>query len=429
MISLPPPPEKPQCRHHNDADNCLLCGTKKLKNGPNINLDRVPNQHGDIPHFERVLTPEETAVVLEEGMRRQFGLPPMRSIEERLEGRAADIEQRGVVVLAKPELSKGFNGLRGALQLDRQDIVELFDRVVYKNVRFVEVETSVANDVLERRIARLKKIIQRSKELIESWSVRVMTIRRSEDNVLDKVTREKFKRDENARIARSNVKLARYRTALRSGGYKGKVWQYAQVPTYFRDILDDKMTFIEWGEAKYIEGEQKSFQGLPTHTTTELVQEAASVSGEYSLELYSRVLLLGDDALRILGKTESEQKISWANWRKWEDAVIGAAIRCGALPVNPELAGTLNLLGLRVELVPDEIEADTTEDALAIKTGGACYGSRIKGPGVRFRNGRFRQRALESFDKGAPLIDSGMEWESNDSTADSTSDDYESQAL
>jgi hypothetical protein len=31
MISLPPPPEKPQCRHHNDADNCLLCGTKPIK--------------------------------------------------------------------------------------------------------------------------------------------------------------------------------------------------------------------------------------------------------------------------------------------------------------------------------------------------------------------------------------------------------------
>jgi hypothetical protein len=50
MIPLPSPPSKPQCRHHNDADDCLLCGTRKNKRSYNVNLDAPGLDRG--PQFD-----------------------------------------------------------------------------------------------------------------------------------------------------------------------------------------------------------------------------------------------------------------------------------------------------------------------------------------------------------------------------------------
>jgi len=60
----------------------------------------------------------------------------------------------------------------------------------------------------------------------------------------DQATREKYKREENARIARCNVKLFHYRAALRSDKeLREKVWRETIKPIYFRDLVDDVMAF------------------------------------------------------------------------------------------------------------------------------------------------------------------------------------------
>ncbi len=94
---------------------------------------------------------------------------------------------------------------------------------------------------------------------------------------------------------------------------------------------------------------------------------------------------------------------------QWENAVIKAAVYHGVLRPRADL---LELLALSPYVqsalnVLEEVEADEMENTLALKTGGACYGGSIRSGGIRYRNGGFRQRGLESFDKGPP-----KDWES-----------------
>jgi hypothetical protein len=70
--------------------------------------------------------------------------------------------------------------------------------------------------------------------------------------------------------------------------------------------------------------------------------------------------------------------------------------------------------------ISDYIEADETENALALKTGGACYGAHIQSAGYRYRpDGSYRRRALESFDKAKPPAD----WEEGGKWAEDTGSD------
>lgn len=305
-----------------------------------------------------------------------------------------------------PILTKGnslVRGFRETLMLDRQDIAEVFDAIVREEGRLIEAHLLIPADMLQHRIDRLMKLIAASKAIVEGLAVSVMKIRRGKEDVLDKPTREKYKREENARIARSNMKLAKYRTALRTGNYHEKVLRYVTVPVKFRDVFDDVMRFTTWGEPLYEKTEEKSFEGIKAHHLEDLVQYG-EVSGVYDLERYKMLLTLGPEALWVLGEnSEGQRKKSWAYWEQWEDAVIEGAIKHGVLRPRRDL---LEFLGLAQYVRPgDPIEADETENALAIKTGGACYGGGIKSAGCNYRGKQPRQLPLQSFDKGKWLKD------------------------
>lgn len=284
---------------------------------------------------------------------------------------------------------------RQLLNLDPQDIINFFDVKLGEYTEFAQVDFIVPASMVEHRIRRLQNIIARSKQIIEGMASRIIKIRRGKDDPLlnDKATREKHKREENARIARCNVKLFRYRSAVRSGkDLHEQVWSWVTRSVYFHDLVDDHIQFktvIDTHWEKNIDGNVELFEYFR--------------NGFVDLKAYRSVMSLGEAALDELGETEAEQRQTWQKIKQWENLVIRAAVLHGVIVIpRRELA---ELLGLSVILNEDDnpVVPDTTEDQLAIKTRGACYGGRIRGEGFRYTSGKPVARALSSFDK--PLRD------------------------
>jgi hypothetical protein len=316
--------------------------------------------------------------ISEDGLRRQFGV----------------VKQD-----AKPKIPESYRQL---LNLDPQDIINFFDVKVGEYAEFAQMDFIVPPSMLEHRIRRLQKVIACSKQIVEGLASRIIKIRRGKDDPLlnNKATREKYKREENARIARCNEKLFRYRTALHSGkDYNEKIWRTVSKPLYFHDMVDDHIVFETITDIRW-ENTDTIFTGGYAHTRVELIEYFRK--GFVCLEAYRAVMSLGEAALAELGDTEAKQKETWQNIKHWENAVIRAAVYHKLITPRRDLA---DLLGLSAVLDEDDvyIEHDSTEDALATKTGGACYGGRIKGEGFRYTSGKPVARALSSFDK--PLRD------------------------
>jgi len=324
---------------------------------------------------------------------------------------------------SKPKIPDSYRQL---LNLDPQDIIGFFDVKVGEYTEFAQTDSVVPLSILERRIRRLQRVIACSKKIIEGMASRIIKIRRGKDDPLldDKATREKYKREENARIARCNVKSARYRAALRSAkDLHERVWRETIKPIYFRDLVDDVMAF----PTETWEKEERTpvlTGGLLTHEQVETVEYFRR--GILDLDGYRKIMTLGVDALSELGESHAQMEKMWKIVKRWENAIIVQAVRHGVIGVRRDLA---DLLGLGDILDADDEPclADATEDALAIKTGGACYGGRIKSEGYRYRNGRVTARALSSFDKPLYSLDgSGTYKDEGFQSLRDVSDDAES---
>ena len=283
---------------------------------------------------------------------------------------------------------------RTLLNLDPQDIVDFFDVVVDHEEEFKQVDFLLPASMLEHRIARLKTLIAASKAVIEGMATRIIKIRRGKDDPLldDKALREKYKRDESARVARCNVKLHRYRVGLKAGNYHEKVWRVTEKPVYFRDVVRDGVDVIAVLDTGYLDKEEVRTGGLVTHRRAELVE---FIRRDYfDLDRYRTIMKLDTDSLFELGDGEFEQSQTWRNVQQWENAIIVAAVLHGVITPRRDLA---ELLGLGSVLDEADLEyiGNEEENKLATKTGGAVYGGRIRGEG--YKDGRLRK--LTSFDK------------------------------
>ena len=297
--------------------------------------------------------------------------------------------------------------MRQALMLSPEDLIALFDETPATKVGerevFAEMDFLVPAEMLRHRIERLKTLIAASKAIIEGLLKRIMKLRRAKDDILDKATQEKYKREETARVVRSNAKLFKYRAVLRNANYREKIWRYQMQPVYFRDLVDDVMTFEEFGPAYYANDKFKTPSNGGDYWTTNLVRRVKTRL--FDVSRYEVMMQLDQSTLGLAGDTEEEQQRTWANLQRWENAIIKAAVFHGVLRPRPDLVEMLSLMPfVQAALSETEtIEADDTENALAFKTGGACFGGRIKSAGYRFReDGSYRRRPLESFDKGKP---------------------------
>ncbi len=319
----------------------------------------------------------------------------------------------GLAAPVTPPPSTAFAGMRQTLMLDAEDLIILFDESPATKVGerevFAEMDFIVPPEMLQHRIERLKKVIAASKEIVEGLSVRVMKVRREEDNILDKETREKYKREENARMARSNAKLFRYRMAFRNPNYHEKIWRYQTQPVYFRDLVDDFMIFEELGPCYYADDKYKKFTKTGGgYWTTNLVRDVKARI--FDVNRYEVMMRLDQSTLGLVGATEEEQQRTWLNVQRWENAVIKAAVFHGVLRPRADLMEMLSLMPfVQAALSATEtVEADDTENTLALKTGGACFGGSIRTAGYRYRTSEssggssYRRRSLESFDKGKP---------------------------
>jgi hypothetical protein len=315
-----------------------------------------------------------------------------------------------------PATPKFAQSMRQTLMLHPEDLIALFDESpatkISEREDFVQVDFLVPVEMLQHRVERLKKLIAASKSIVEGLSVRVMKARRGKDEVLDKPTRERYKRHENARITCCNAKLFRYRQAIRAGNYHERVWRWQTQPVYFRDVVDDVMTFKDFGETYYVLGKPAMFEGT-WHDTHDLVRDYIE-SGIHDTSRYEVVMRLDSNALELLGATEEQQQRAWRNWQRWENAVIKAAVFHGVIRPRQDLLELLGLMPFVKQAVSADdnpIEADEMEDALALKTGGACYGGTIKGNGYRYNSGSgtFRRRSLESFTREGPPKDKDLE--------------------
>jgi hypothetical protein len=317
--------------------------------------------------------------------------------------------------------------MRQTLMLSPEDLIAFFDETpaakVAERIIFAEMDFVVPPEMLQHRIDRLKKVIAASKEILKGLSKHIMKLKRTKDDILDKPIQEKFKREETARMARSNAKLYRYRMALRDGNYHEKIWRDQIQPVYFRDLVDDVMVFEELGPSYY---KNDKFKTPPTgapYWTTSLTRDVKF--RVFDISRYEVMMRLDQSTLRLAGLTEEEQHRTWANVQRWENAIIAAAVFHGVLHPRPDLMEMLSLTPFaQAALAASEtIEADDAENALALKTGGACFGGRIKSAGYRYgtsesKSGNsFRRRSLESFDKGKALAT----WDDTRQTADTGS--------
>jgi hypothetical protein len=303
--------------------------------------------------------------------------------------------------------------LRKSLMLTPEDLIGLFDETPATKVGerevFAEMDFLVPPEMLQRRIAKLKKVIDASKEIWKGLSQHIMKLRRAKDDILDKPIQEKYKREETARQARSNAKLFKYRAALRNGKYHEKIWRYQVLPVYFRDFVDDWMTFEDLGPAHYVYDKRKYEPGIGApYWTTNLVRNFKARL--FDVSRYEMMMQLDQSTLQLAGETQEEQQRTWRNVMRWENAVIKAGVFHGVLHPRGDL---LELLGLNPFVqaalsATESVQQDDTENALALKTGGACFGGTIHSGGYRYfasensDGSSYRRRPLESFDKGKP---------------------------
>jgi hypothetical protein len=356
-----------KCRHRNDPNDCLLCGTKRMVLKPDEWFPLVPPE-----------TKEEEMERLEQNARRTFGLPEPKTWKPREHKPRTKIES-----------------FREVLLLDRGYIADLFDKVIGEEEKVTDVAVKTDRKKLERRADNLQKLIKRSNERIEGWSVRVLKLRRP-DNIPDKPAREEFKRAERKRLARFEAKLKEVRERLRNWETDPRNQQTRQqlvkVPVTFGEKYDIQHQEVKT-EFKYVPGKLRTPSDGAEYWTEDPMYFDTPVGDEYEIYGYRALLKLGEEAELYL-----TNGMNLDGWREWENKVIEQAIYSGL--IKPNMA----LLGLHPRLAkynpsPDSIEADTTEDALALKTGGANWNASIYSGGVRVGKHGNSQRALEDFGK------------------------------
>lgn len=217
----------------------------------------------------------------------------------------------GLAVPVTPPPSAAFAAMRQTLMLSPEDLIALFDETPATKVGerevFAEMDFLVPVEMLRHRIERLKTLIAASKAIIEGLLKRIMKLRRAKDDILDKATQEKYKREETARVVRSNAKLFKYRAALRNANYREKIWRYQMQPVYFRDLVDDVMTFEEFGPAYYANDKFKTPSNGGDYWTTNLVRRVKTRL--FDVSRYEVMMQLDQSTLRVRQRSGSQEII------------------------------------------------------------------------------------------------------------------------
>lgn len=320
------------CPHKKDPTNCLECGTGTFSKTP-----------------------------LPQSIKSQQDL-----LSAILKRDITDASKR-LDVLWSAVKKESFTSYVDVLGVHRTDLIQLIDMPAGTKPRWFEDKVLKPTRLVEKHILKLKRLIQRSEELIHSWAYHVMKLRRAPENILDPETCEKYKREERARIARCKKKInelrARLRTWADNPANYARVLKTVHVPQTLRDRINMRM--LEQRDISRFEDE------------TEIC----------SVEKY--LVLWNPTSVESLFPDKS----TWRSWSAFENSLVLEAVRWGLVQVDGELPANAQT-NSQPEPGNDEDDHDQ-ENILILKTGGGAIGGRIFSAGFR----RGRQRALESFDK------------------------------
>jgi hypothetical protein len=210
------------------------------------------------------------------------------------------------------------------------------------------------------RIEELKKAIEQSNEIVEGLSVRVMKLRRDPNNILDKSTRERFKREESKKIDGAKEEIVKLRRSIRD----------------LPDLVDLQHRASNWGKSKTdYELVAVTVDGpVSFETKFTLPPPIAEDHPGQSLETYEVFLrsndLLMDYAARL------RQWLEVDSWRYLENEIVIQAIAWKL--VRPSKAALDKYPDLQRGARSDQdYVQDDTENALILKTGGAEIGASI----------------------------------------------------
>jgi hypothetical protein len=286
------------------------------------------------------------------------------------------------------------------LGVTRAKLVELLDVQVSVDIaktigkeRILKTTTAIEARIAQllripKQIEEYKKLIHESEELIRSWSAHVMKLRRTEEDRLDKPTRERYKREERARIFRCKDELSELRR-LYAGldGLQQRLAAWGSSPNDYElnPVIQHRevpMSFADKFKSP------KGFTGI------------LPAGHEYGVGAYRQIVYAYDaDKTATEQRVEAESSKFWRPWRRFENEIVLQAVGWRLICPSEKLLAAHPSLGKYLDRWSDGIateaagilnNGDEAENALILKTGGAQIGGGVYGTkGTR----------LKSFDK------------------------------
>jgi|SRR5579859_2373217 len=334
------------CPHKANPKYCLLCGTTNYTAAPAEPVD------------------------LEAQLRRLLGINDV----------VPHVERNG----------KKFDYFPEILGITRGQLIGLLDlpagvspRAVKKTVLKSKTAIVARLAALEKasiRIEELKQLIAASEDLIRSWSVHVQKLQvkrgeRNPEDILDKKTREKFKREERIQIEKYELEKRDLQNFIRGSNaetMRQRVAKWGSSPDDFETVTTVEDVPVKFGEKFTFSDKHKTIDGY------------VALLDEYDM--------LKDASRRL-------QKFSTLDqWRYFENEIVLQAVGYRLVRLTkhtfkeyPQLTEYLN--GPPVD---DEPEQDETENKLILKTKGAQIGGGIYGSNAK---GATRIKTFEKYDK------------------------------
>jgi len=273
------------------------------------------------------------------------------------------------------------------LGITRRQLLALFDMTVAIEPQPARKRVLKSRAVLDKQIAdiqswtarvvELKGLIQESNQIIEGLSAHVMKLRRDSDNILDKGTRARFKREENKKIEAAKLEIEMLLRSTRKlpglDGLKHRASNWGKSDADFELVTvttDGPVSF----EAKFT---------LPPHFDEDHPGQ--------SLETYETFLRSNDILMDFAARIRQWPEVD--SWRYLENEIVRQAIAWGL--VKPTKAAIEKYPDLRGTVSDEDYAQDNAENALILKTGGAEIGASIYNFG---KNASGSTRLSGSFD-------------------------------
>jgi hypothetical protein len=292
---------------------------------------------------------------------------------------------------------------REILMLSRQDVADLFDRIVTSKVKI-----PILGDpsIIEQQIVDLKSRIGIVEELLATRSAAWQKCNRPEDR-LSSDDLERLKYHEKKEVKTLRVQIRELQDRLRTWGTHKE--DYTSEREEFVDMtFDEKHPDLILSETTPVFGWIPRVSGKRVRNTkggfdvVEVIEVSAGgfhdeIDTRYNSTNYRKLMPMGDDALELISSG-----MTWENWTRWENAAICVAISEGLIKPDLEIVSRHPALS-RWTVVPEDESDHEEERAQILKTGGGSLGgATIYSRGWRYgRRNSWTRRALESFDATA----------------------------